>query len=223
MHSVTGCSTCSRRVHLEEIVPEVAVDDEFDRAGAHVAHGLRGRHGVGAHAGTHRGIHDGRGRLLDDLLPATLRRAVALAEVDDVALPVGEDLDLDVSPVLDQSLEHQPVPSPNAASASRRAPASAAGNSSSARTSRMPRPPPPATALTSSGTPSFAPSASQPIFGLVRVVDNPVHREHPAAIIRRLAPALSPMAVIAAGGGPMNTTPASAQAWAKSARSDRKP
>ena len=47
----------------------------------------------------------GAGRLLDDLLVAALDRAVALAEVDDVAMAVGEDLDLDVARVGQIALE----------------------------------------------------------------------------------------------------------------------
>ena len=39
----------------------------------------------------------------------------------------------------------------------------------------------------------------------------------------RLAAALDPIAAIAAGGGPTNTSPAAAQAVAKAAFSDRKP
>ena len=46
-----------------------------------------------------------RRRLLDQLLVAALDRAVALAEVDDVALRVGEHLDLDVARVLEVALE----------------------------------------------------------------------------------------------------------------------
>ena len=46
-----------------------------------------------------------RGGLLDDLLVAALDRAVALAEVDDVAVAVGEDLDLDVARVGQVALE----------------------------------------------------------------------------------------------------------------------
>jgi hypothetical protein len=45
----------------------------------------------------------------------------------------------------------------------------------------------------------------------------------PAAITVCLARILSPMASIAAIGGPMNTTPAFSQARAKSTFSDRKP
>jgi hypothetical protein len=41
--------------------------------------------------------------------------------------------------------------------------------------------------------------------------------------MRRLAPALSPIAAMASAGGPMKTRPASVQAWAKAAFSLRKP
>ena len=47
----------------------------------------------------------GPGRLLDQLLVAALDRAVALAEVDHVALGVGEHLHLDVARVLQVALE----------------------------------------------------------------------------------------------------------------------
>jgi len=63
---------------------------------------------------------------------ATLQRAVALAEMDDVAVRVGEDLDLDVARAVE---------------------ASAASSALASATRRMPRPPPPAAALTMSGKP----------------------------------------------------------------------
>ena len=50
-------------------------------------------------------IHGGAGRLLDQLLVAALDRAVALAEVNDVAVGVGEHLDLDVAGVGQVALE----------------------------------------------------------------------------------------------------------------------
>jgi hypothetical protein len=60
------------------------------------------RHAVGVdHAGAER---DG-GRFLDQLLVAPLDRALALAEVNDVAVMIAEDLDLDVARVLDVLLE----------------------------------------------------------------------------------------------------------------------
>ena len=72
--------------------------DVADRpAGAHgrLAHPLRAVSGVSA----------GRRRLLDQLLVAALDRAVALAEVDHVAVLVAQDLDLDVARPLDELLE----------------------------------------------------------------------------------------------------------------------
>ena len=46
-----------------------------------------------------------RGRLLDELLMPPLERAVAVPAVDDVAVRVGEDLDLDVAGPVDELLE----------------------------------------------------------------------------------------------------------------------
>ena len=43
------------------------------------------------------GVERGRGRFLQHLLVAALQRAVALAQMHDVAVAVGEDLDLDMA------------------------------------------------------------------------------------------------------------------------------
>src|SRR5581483_3975617 len=51
------------------------------------------------------GVDRGRGRLLDELLVTALDRAVPFAEVDDVAVGVGEDLHLDVARVLEVPLD----------------------------------------------------------------------------------------------------------------------
>ena len=85
------------RVHLHE--PEVTgvVQQEFDRARAHVPDFERDRDRNRAHAPAQRGRDGRRGRFLDELLVPPLHRAVALAEVDHLAVRVGEDLDLDVA------------------------------------------------------------------------------------------------------------------------------
>jgi hypothetical protein len=94
-------------VHLEEVEGARLVDDELDRAGADVADRFGGRDGGAAHAGAERGI-DRRGRrLLDDLLVAALDRALALAQVDHVAVGVAEDLDLDVTGRVEVPLDQQ--------------------------------------------------------------------------------------------------------------------
>ncbi len=84
-------------VHLEEVEVAVAVDDELDRAGRVVADGAGQGHRLLAHGAARRLVQERRGRLLDDLLVAPLDRAFALAQVDDVAVAVAEDLDLDVA------------------------------------------------------------------------------------------------------------------------------
>jgi hypothetical protein len=52
---------------------------------------------------------DRRRALLDQLLMVALDRAVALAEVDAVAVAVAEHLDLDVAAALDQALEEHAI------------------------------------------------------------------------------------------------------------------
>ena len=99
------------RVHLdeEELVGAVGRDEELDGAGAAVVDARGGRAGGGAEARAGRGVDDRRRRLFDDLLVAALQRALALAEVDDGAVRVGEHLHLDVARALDEPLEQQRV------------------------------------------------------------------------------------------------------------------
>jgi hypothetical protein len=58
-----------------------------------------------AHRRAALGRHAGRGRLLQHLLVAALHRAVALEQVDAVAVAVAEDLDLDVARALQVFLD----------------------------------------------------------------------------------------------------------------------
>ena len=108
------------------------------------------------------------------------------------------------------------MPSPNAAAASRRAALTAPVSSAGSVTSRMPRPPPPNAALTSSGKPTSAAAA-----GAVTVTKGSTGT--PASAIMALAASLSPMASIVPGDGPTKIRPASAQARANAAFSDRNP
>ena len=90
-------------VQLEEV--EVApVEHELDGAGAPVAdRASEGDRGV-AHPLSKLAVERGGGRLLEHLLVAALDRALALAEGDDLAVLVGQQLDLDVSGPLDVAL-----------------------------------------------------------------------------------------------------------------------
>src|SRR6185437_1497446 len=99
------------RVHLEEEVLGVLAlgrrEQALDRAGADVVHGLRRVHADLTDALAHLGIDDpfGRRRLLVHLLVAALDRAVALAQVDHVAVAIGQHLHLDVTRVVQIALE----------------------------------------------------------------------------------------------------------------------
>ena len=94
----------------------------------------------------------GDGRLLDQLLVAPLGRAVALAQVDDVAVAVAEDLDLDMARALDELLDVERAVAERRLRLGRSR-IERARDVGFARTMRMPRPPPPALALISTGKP----------------------------------------------------------------------
>ena len=90
------------RVHFDEpervgAQPFGAVGNEFDRAGADITDGARRLDCGCAHLRAQLRRHAGRRRFLDHLLVAPLQRAVALAEMNDIAVAVGEHLDFDMA------------------------------------------------------------------------------------------------------------------------------
>ena len=102
------------RVHLHE--PDAVgaqalarVGDELDRARADIVDrlGRLDRRLADRRAG--RLVHARRRRLLDHLLVAALQRAVALEQVDDIAVAVAEHLHLDMARPLDIFLDQHPV------------------------------------------------------------------------------------------------------------------
>ena len=140
----------------------------------------------------------------------------------DVAVLVAEHLHLDVARRVDEALHVDAVVAERALRLAPRRQRAAARISCSDSTSRMPLPPPPAAALSMTGKPIC--TAAETISSSLSIVPcEPGTTGTPAAIMRLRASTLSPMASIASGEGPMNTRPASAQAWAKCARSERKP
>ena len=84
-------------VHLEEVEVPVLVDDELDRTGAVVLNRPGQRDRLLTHRLAGLGVQERRRRLLDDLLVTALNGALALVEVDDVAVLVPEHLDLDMA------------------------------------------------------------------------------------------------------------------------------
>ena len=109
-----GVFDLEARVHFQEV--EVfgaggwaagfeAFDEELDGAGVDVAGAEGEADGGFAHAAAEVRADDGRWGFLDDLLVAALYGALALAEVDAVAVGVGEELDFDVAGALDEFFE----------------------------------------------------------------------------------------------------------------------
>ena len=192
------------RVHLHEI--EIAV---AHRAGTrpcrrpHSRSLARGDRG-GAHAARAMRRRPPARRFLDQLLVAALHRAVALAEMDHIAVPVGEHLHLDVA-----RARRSRAPGSAAARRKRAAPPIArcerGGELAAAcATSRMPRPPPPADRLDHQRK---ADRAARPRSARRRSGRRPDSRARSARrpLQMRFAPALSPICRIAAGGGPTQT------------------
>src|SRR6185437_7648317 len=86
-----------------------AIDHELDRPGRAILRGLGERNGLSAHAPARRRVEKRARRLLDHLLVAALDRAFALAEMNDVAMRVGEHLDLDMPRLGDVFLDEDAV------------------------------------------------------------------------------------------------------------------
>ena len=110
------------RVHLEEV--EAAVLREEELEGAAPSGSRRPSRPARRPRPSRRrarAIADGARRLLDDLLVAALDRAVALEEVDHVAVAIAEHLDLDVARPEDRLLEVDGVVAEGASCASLRA------------------------------------------------------------------------------------------------------
>src|SRR5204862_7517640 len=93
------------RVQLQEEVVAVTVEQPLDRAGAAVADRSGGVDAESANPLAELRVDRRRWRFLDEFLVAPLDRAVALAEVDHIAMRVREDLNLDVPRILEVTLD----------------------------------------------------------------------------------------------------------------------
>jgi hypothetical protein len=151
---------------------------------------------------------------------AALHRAVALAQVDDVAVAVGEDLDLDVAGIGQVALEVDRRVGEELLAA---APSKAASSSEASSATRKPLPPPPPAAFTATGKPMSASMIRRASSTSATGSVVPGTIGTPAAFMSSRARVLEPIASIADAGGPMKTIPASSQARANGAFSARKP
>ena len=140
-------------VHLHEVVRPVSVQQHLDRARADVVDRLGALHRRVTHALAQLGADRRARRFLDQLLVPALDRAVALAQVNDVAMRVAEDLELDVARAVRDTSRRTRRREPKADSASERASWNERAKSSASRATRMPFPPPPAAALMMTGKP----------------------------------------------------------------------
>ncbi len=98
----------------------------------------------------------------------------------------------------------------------------AASTSSADATTFIPRPPPPYAALMATGQPFAAPKARTSLASVTNVVVPGTMATPPRRAASR-DDTLSPISTMAAAGGPMNATPRSVMAWAKSAFSEKNP
>ena len=95
-HLGDGMLDLQARIHLDEVEFSALVEI-FHRAYAQIAEFLDRRGGDGADFGALGVIQRGRGRFFHHLLVAALQRAIAFAQMDDIAVAVGDDLDFDVA------------------------------------------------------------------------------------------------------------------------------
>ena len=84
-------------IHLHEVEGAAGIHDEFDRTGADIADRAGRRHCGLSHGAALGFAQPGRRGFFDDLLMASLHRAVALEEIDGVAVHVGKHLNLDMA------------------------------------------------------------------------------------------------------------------------------
>ena len=154
-----GVLDLQARVHLHEEEVAGGVEQELHRPDPFVTDRPDRADGGRAHRRAQRRRNRRRRRLLDQLLVPPLHRAVALAEVDGIAMAVADDLDFDVTRALDRPLDEQSRVAEGVLRL--RARRAQQGNELVLpRARRMPRPPPPALALIITGKPIRSASAA---------------------------------------------------------------
>ncbi len=164
------------RVDLEEPELSIPVEEELGRRRIRQAGGPRGTDGHRVQLATLVGRQPGGRRFLDELLMATLDRAISLPQRDDLARGVAQQLHFDVPSRSDLALE---IDGAIAECRARLARCGDQGRRKVAKrssTRRMPRPPPPAAALTRSGKPTASAAADDPVEGVGTVDGRGIER-----------------------------------------------
>ena len=97
-------------IHFHEIeVSAVAIQQELHCTGPFVAHCTGSIDSGSAHLLAQCGGEASGGGFFDELLIAPLNRAVSVTQVDDIALPVSQDLELNVPGIEDQLFQIQVI------------------------------------------------------------------------------------------------------------------
>ena len=104
-HFAHGVFDLDSRVDFDEVEVVLLVDDEFDGCGVVVIGLFDHPHGSIAHGFSGRLGESRRWAFFDEFLMATLDRAIALVEMNDVSVLVGDDLDFDVPRAIDVAFE----------------------------------------------------------------------------------------------------------------------
>src|SRR6185437_7781375 len=88
-------------VYFEDVEVLLLVDEELDGAGVGITGGLDETNGRFAQLAADFRPQDWRWRFLDELLVTSLHRAIALPEVDGIAVIVGNDLHFHMPAIFD--------------------------------------------------------------------------------------------------------------------------
>ncbi len=101
------------RVHLHEVEAQVTVacrlGDELDGSGTHIFDGLGRCYRRLSHLTPAFLAHSGGGCLLKNLLVAALHGAVALKQMNDIAVGIAEHLDLDMAGPVDVAFDEHRI------------------------------------------------------------------------------------------------------------------
>src|SRR6185503_10528784 len=95
-------------IHFEKVEVLLLIEQKLQRSRADVADRAGALNGDPADAPARAIVHSGRRRFFENLLMAPLNRALAIVEMNDVAVIVGENLNFHVARPLDEFLDIKP-------------------------------------------------------------------------------------------------------------------